>query len=162
MIKHRILGNNDKITKQEIKNAIEVFCEELFPKQLRKNTFLVVEFMNRNDFLDRELDFTGYGIMYARDHNSKKHKKYSIWINSKYSKKQQLITLFHELVHVLQARTGKLQFNDKSMTRWCSRNIDTYKGEPWEKDPERMEEKLYNKYREKYVGKQRILASRKS
>ncbi len=153
MLRHRVIGKS-KLSKEEINTAVELFCEEMFPRWLHKDSFLVIKSTEPNDtdlFSASHL----YGFMYARDTKSKAHKRFSIWINARSSKKQQLITLFHELVHVKQARLGHLKFRGMFMERWCSRSIDEFKSEPWEKDPIKYENKLYKKYMERTCKRKR-------
>ena len=69
-------------------------------------------------------------------------------INKKQSLDEIVATLFHEMKHVEQTATGKL---DQLMWEGVDHTSTPYYDRPWEKEAYAFEEQITNKYRSQYA-----------
>lgn len=105
-MKISVKGNNEKISKKELRYAIQFMAELVLSKRLIKN--LYIELISQK-FATVPSGFSKYhGDCMWLDGNVKP-REFRIRINSDMSKRSQLIALAHELVHVKQWATGDMR-----------------------------------------------------
>lgn len=104
-----------------------------------------------------KLHENGYGLVVSTANGSKASKKFTVTIHRDHSLTQQLKGLFHELTHVAQYATGRLQCrrwksDRKFHYRWEGEEMGTeeenpYWNRPWEVEARKMEEELLQKWK---------------
>jgi len=152
---HRHLVNN-KITSHKMRNAIKFFANLLMDKSVYDELHIDIEFVTGM------LKSRGHeGESYCEDwENDSKYRWFTINIDPSISRKNILLTLAHEMVHVKQYAVGELQETASSnITKWNGKKIDDdvidYWDLPWEIDAHGREKGLYSRYvkNEKTEGK---------
>lgn len=134
-----ISGQNDKISKKEIRDAIKYYGKMLLTERLSKNIKVFVKF-----------DEDEPGGSAGPIDDTTRPREFEIFINSKMGKRKQLITLAHEMVHVKQFARDELKYNvrrktDKWRGEYISREVD-YFDKPWEIEAFGRELGLYYRY----------------
>lgn len=138
------------IKKTDFIDAANWFSNQLLSRYSLKNVIIDVVFDPK---LKKKKKL--YGLVEPLDYG-KRPKWYEIQIDSTMNKKNILVTLAHELVHVMQYRTGKLKedmANGKLVwqKKLYSNGVGLPAGkeldEPWEDEAYKLELELYNDYR---------------
>lgn len=141
-----IRGRNNKITRREVNLASKWMCRFLLGEDSKplkiKIVFRIPE--NRKEC----------GSVYFPRSHYRFPKSFFIDINPRLSRRMQLITLAHELVHVKQYVLGELRDTKyEKWVRWKNKKIAffnsagfTYKNAPWEIEAHGKEYKIYRKY----------------
>lgn len=125
--------------KQLIQNISELMLENFCPR-LRRNVFVQIDIVNRC-----EHEAGGYcwgdkdNINIEIPRNSGDHK---------YTRKEMLINLTHELIHAKQYILGELS---STTSYWKKENHTKtpYSKQPWEREAYYWEQRLYEKYFER-------------
>lgn len=138
-----ITGKNSKIKHSEMRKAIKFMASLLMPKRLLNNIDLDIEYSvipnckGSTEYLD----------------TNDKPRMFRVTINPNMSKRNQLTTLAHELVHVKQFAKGELKEYLKkhpSAMRWGNEIIqyddESYWDMPWEIEAYGREVGLYVRY----------------
>lgn len=135
------IRNNKKkyISNKELKAASLVFLNSLMPKT-KKKIKLSIHFS--------PLDIKGYIEWVDRP---VKPSQFKIVLNENFKKKQTLMTLAHEFVHLKQYATGELSDQPfKKHIKWKRKNFiedeSNYYDLPWEIEAYGREISLYVKY----------------
>ena len=149
-MKINVKGKNDKLTNTETKKIVYVVISNLISDRLKQNIEINIEYK----VLPRTIK--GSTIWVDRNYRPR---EFLVEINSTYSKKSQIETLAHELVHVKQFAKGELRclVRPESNLYWFSEkykplaNAEKYSDYcllPWEIEANGMTEGLVAKYYE--------------
>lgn len=135
----RILGDNSKVSQKELKYAVQYMYEFLVPKDVYKET--KVSLINVN----MPVRYCGSTTRTKGTTNT-----FRIKINRRLNKKQQLLTIGHELVHVRQYMLNELVelVGDGAIAVYKEEFIDMnsikYNRLPWEIE---ANSKMYGLYK---------------
>lgn len=137
----KLSGKNEKITRKELIIATKYFARSLMTERMCKSLTIYLK-------SDRMHHCDGSSVWLDNNHRPK---KFDIIINAGMSKRRQLITLAHEIVHVKQHATCELKsMLRKREERWQGRYIKenelTYFEKPWEIEAYGRELGLYQMY----------------
>jgi len=138
-----VTGTNTKISEDELIFAVNVMSKQLMSGQLLKHLFIDIIFGPISKF---------HGLCDTNENNSGKFRDFDIYIRNSMSRKNQLCTLAHELVHVKQYATGELNpyIKNKKYLQWKKSVVDldtvNYWDLPWEIEAHGKEPGLYNHY----------------
>lgn len=145
-----ITGKNKKIKHSEMRQATKFMMGLLVPKKLMNNLHIDIEYESipgckgATEYLD----------------TNDKPRMFRVTISPSMSKKNQLLTLGHELVHVKQFARGELKDylrKHPSAMRWGNEIVpytdDSYWDLPWEIEAHGRETGLYVRYVEHKNGK---------
>jgi hypothetical protein len=141
-------NKNPKVSRKEFKEAAKFIYACLVSRRMFLDTTIIIE--SKDGLLSasgERLD----GQTHVLKH---KYQKYRIEINSSMSRKKQLQTLAHELVHVKQFAYDELGHTEtrrgQTFTKWKSRMVNEtrcrYAEWPWEVEAFRREGVLYERY----------------
>ena len=152
----RTRGKSEKLTIPEVKFATEFVFAHLATKSMHDSVTVTVSFIEPNK---KEKARGLYGYAIKRDDTT-----YTIQINKNLSRRKQLITLCHELVHVKQFCKGQLgdsiKIDGSIYTVWKKKTFSEddllYFFTPWEIEAAGMEWGLYKIY-EEYVTEQKLI-----
>jgi hypothetical protein len=138
-----ITGKNTKIKHSEMRKAAKFMMSLLVPKRLYNSLSIDIEYANipnckgTTEYLD----------------TNDRPRMFKVTISPSISKKNQLLTLAHELTHVKQFAKGELmeyQKKHNSAMRWGNEIIqyddETYWDAPWEIEAYGREIGLYIRY----------------
>lgn len=137
----RVSGKNEKLTRKELLIATKYYASQLMTERMCKSLTIFVK-SDMNHWCD------GSSVWIDSNHRPK---EFSIILDSKMSKRRQLITLAHEMVHVKQHAIGELKsMLMKREERWQGRYIKEnelhYFEKPWEIEAYGRELGLYQMY----------------
>lgn len=139
----KVTGKNDRLSRSEIKEAVNIFGEITLGKRLAKNVSVVVE----NKKMNRV--FMGFCNPVSEERNPR---EFHIVLNSLISKNDQLRTIAHEMVHVQQFARNRLKCLDNGKFKWNSKVFrltdSNYLKVQWEKEAHMCEEYLLKFYKE--------------
>jgi hypothetical protein len=140
-----IHGRSVKTPRFLVKKAAKFYGEYLMGKKLAENVNLTIDFQR---FDDGSRDYA-YCDWVDDNHRSR---VFIITIDRSLSKKETLLALAHEMVHLKQYAKGELKdiFRPKRMTKWMGEMYDPkqsdYWSDPWEREARGMEMELYIKF----------------
>lgn len=140
-MKISVTGVHKNLSRKEIVRMVEWSGHKLMSDRLLENMTIQVIFKN---FTNK---FSGYCYC-------DKNKTYIIEVNTNKTKRNQVRTLFHEMVHVKQFAKGELKFYTykHELAKWMGEeHNDTdyeYWDLPWEIEAHGREEGLYRMYAE--------------
>lgn len=140
-----IEGKTTKLTRQQIQSACYFFAQTLLSSRMLKNLTVYVKYVDQlgvkglTEFIDCNVS----------------PREFIISIDPKQSKRNQLLTLAHEFVHVKQYVTGEMkQYLSKPAIKWYKQTIYyedvEYWDLPWEIEAYGRELGLYYKYLKSY------------
>lgn len=140
-MKVNISGKNEKTSRKELLYATKYFANLLMSSRLNKNVKIWLK-------CDIKHHCDGSSIFVDTNH---KPREFEIIIDAKMSKRRQLITLAHEMVHVKQHATGELKsLLMRREERWQGQYIKIdemhYFDKPWEIEAYGRELGLYQRY----------------
>jgi hypothetical protein len=140
-MKIRVYGKNKKLTTEEVKYALKWMSKLVLSWQLDRNLDIKVKFRSKEGF-------KGFTEGYEEDY---KLRKFDIVICPKMSKKNQLLTIAHELVHVKQLAKKELgHYTIGPLTKWKNDYVNHYEvdywDQPWEIEAFGREIGIYNRY----------------
>lgn len=144
-MKVNITGKAENISNKEIRDAVFFYTKKLLGAAMAKK--IVVDIV-----IDKELlkNFEMYANIAPIDPEPRP-KYYELEIDAKLSKKQFLVSLAHEIIHLKQfAKNQMKDLETKKMTRWMGdyyveENIDYWR-RPWEIEAHKGEKILYEEY----------------
>jgi hypothetical protein len=144
-MKIKIKGMPDKSTRKLCKEAIRYYGNELLSSRLSKNITVDVIF---------EVLPSPIKAMCQWQDDNHRCREFVILIHKKLNKKQTLITLAHEMVHVKQYATGELKdYLRTESVRWQNKvfSLDKVKywSSPWEKEAYKKDETLYEAFKKR-------------
>jgi Zn-dependent peptidase ImmA (M78 family) len=149
----KVRKNNDKISADEIKYATKWFAEMLMsPKMIKTIDILIAN--NNDDGLK--------GSTECYDDGCRTPRTFTIRIDSNLSRKNQLLTLAHEMVHVKQFANGEMKDHRRNpdVVRWNKQSVNCEQTEywdlPWEIEAYGREYGLYIRYTD-HLRKQSIV-----
>jgi hypothetical protein len=148
-----ILRNeNEKISREELKFAAMFMYQLLVSEYIHSQTTLIIESKKI-----RRTKMIMHGLTEVLSHEAHKRnpKKFKITLNTNLSKRNQLQTLAHELVHCKQYYKNELGFTygekGKEITLWKKTVVDHrnihYFDLPWEIEANGREYGLWRRYR---------------
>jgi hypothetical protein len=139
-----VKGKNESIGKREIKYIINFFGKLLLGRQLGKFVSVEVLFLKLEDNL--------LGLCGPVDFDYKNHREFEILIDNRQNKKNQILTLAHEMCHLKQYARGELKNYSDDIYKWMGKTVripnDKYKNMPWEKEANLSEGYLYDFYKQ--------------
>lgn len=144
-MKVHISGKAENISNKEIRDAVFFYLKKLLGNSMSKK-------INLDIIIDRELlrNFEMYANISPLEADPRP-KFYEMEIDAGLSKKQFLISLAHEMIHLKQfAKDQMKDLESKQVTRWMGKyyneeEID-YWSRPWEKEAHDNEKSLYEEY----------------
>ena len=144
-MKVNISGKADNISNKEIRNAVFFYTKKLLGNSLAKKITLDI-------VIDKELlkNFEMFANISPLEADPRP-KHYEMEIDAKLSKRQFLISLAHEIIHLKQfAKNQMRDLESKKMTRWMGDyyvedNINYWR-RPWEIEAHKGEKTLYEEY----------------
>lgn len=145
------VGANKALSKKELREITALFMDVVLGPKLAKNVLVSIF------SCDLSPDLHGNMIPFF---NERSPRDFAIGLNRNDSRKQQIITLAHEIVHVQQYARNHLRQLDCGAYRWkkSRRNYyDTSKTAsdklPWEKEALNSEKYLYAYYKNTLASK---------
>ena len=154
-MKIRTLNRNERVTRREFKFASEFILSLLVNKRTQKKLDITIE--SRDEVFGEDVLAQIFPDAISRY-------KYKVLIYSKMSRKQQLLCLAHEYVHLKQFIFGQLgetkDIDGIMYTRWNKKNINESKYTehhdfPWEVEAYRKEYGLWRQY-DNYIRDNKI------
>lgn len=143
-MKIHVRGINERLSKKDIRDIVSFSGEILLGKRLAKNVTVIVK--NKN-FKRYEWGYCG-----PTDWHNRKHREFEILLNYNASRKNQIITLLHEMAHVKQYARNELVYYNVGNYRWLGKRIITdineYDTLPWEIEAVQAEKFLLELYNE--------------
>ncbi len=144
---HISAQGRNKISKKELKYLTRFVGELLLGKRLSNNVHVTI--------ISQDFVTNTWGICSPMDFDYKNHREFEILLNRKISKKKQLITLCHELVHLKQYARNELRDTDRKGILWLGKqysisekfNLKEYLSRPWEAEANQKETVLYEEYK---------------
>lgn len=138
-----VRGNNDILSKKEIKNALVFFGNELLGSRLSNNIY--IELKN----CDLPQNDMGFCNPLEWDYRPR---EFEILLNRTMNRKDQYETLAHEMVHVKQYARNEWKIYDGDNYKWQGKKIympwSKYKYMPWEIEAKKYEPILLRRYEE--------------
>lgn len=148
-------GKSNKISKKEVRYILDYAANRLMSERLHNNIEVYVTF--------KDLKAKESGFCWPEDFDERTHRFFCIEVNTTKTRRNQIRTLFHEMVHVKQYAKGELRDDRRStqLSRWLG---ELHKDEdydywelPWEIEAYGREEGLYRMYtRHKQLEKVRF------
>lgn len=139
-----IRGYNENLSKREAQEAVDFFGKHLMGR-LYKHIDLDIEFR-------RLRGLWGHCGIISIERG--KCRDFGIEVNSNLCKKNQIITLAHEMVHIKQFARNEFVCLDTDKYKWKNRIIrmseEKYLEFPWEKEAYKLETELYQLYKESH------------
>ena len=134
---------------QALGNASIDYGETLSGKRMANNTYLDIKLTK--DLKKKE---QAYGFCHIVDDNLNKPREFMIELDAsmRYSFKDILTWLAHEMVHLKQFVRKELWDYETGRVQWKSRTYGKmhYDDQPWEKEAYRLESELYEMFEEWY------------
>lgn len=136
-----VRGKNTKIGKDEVKYATEWMAQLILSNKMMRNLFVQVEFTP-------EYGLKGSTECLDQDYRPREFK---ICIDPNLSRRNQLLTLAHELVHVKQFAMGEMRYTKYTeLIKWNKQTIHNEETEywdlPWEIEAFGREYGMYIRY----------------
>jgi hypothetical protein len=140
-----VRGPNERLTKKEIRDIVSFSSQILLGKRLSK---YITVYVQNNKLKKYEWGYCG-----PTDWNYSKHREFEILLNNTASRKNQIITILHEMIHLKQyARNELVCYNTFGKYKWLGKKMYTspndYENLPWEIEAEKTEKVLFEMYRE--------------
>lgn len=134
-------GNNDKMTRREVRYATKWMSALIMSKQMMPNLTVHVVF-EQEEGLKGSTECIG---------DDTKPREFQITIDPHLSRKSQLRTLAHELVHVKQFSMGEMRYTNKyELIKWYKQTLHCEETEywdlPWEIEAFGREHGMYIRY----------------
>jgi hypothetical protein len=133
-----IQGRNDKLSKDETQRAIDFFGKHLMGRLY--------------NHIDIEVDFIAMRVFWGRcgviSVEKSKYRDFGMEISNLLCRKNQLLTIAHEMVHIKQFARGEFDDLGGTKFKWKSKiftNVE-YATAPWELEAYKMEKELYALY----------------
>lgn len=137
-------GKNEKISKKELRYMLNYFANILLGKRLSNNVYLKLVF--------RPLSKNLWGLCAPLDYDEKYHREFEMFVDPNISKFKQIITIAHEMVHIMQYAKNQLKLLHGDDYRWMGKKVTIpdkhYKKMPWEMEANRSERYLSQFYSE--------------
>lgn len=139
-----LTGKSNRISKKEVRYILDYAAQRLLSERLSNNIEVYVVF--------KAFDTKESGFCYPEDFGERSHRFFCIEVNTNKTRRNQIRTLFHEMVHVKQYAKGELRDDRRStqLSRWLG---ELHKDEdydywelPWEIEAYGREEGLYRMY----------------
>jgi hypothetical protein len=137
-------GKSNKISKKEVRYILDYAANRLMSERLHNNIEVFVTF--------KDLKTKECGFCWPEDFDERTHRFFCIEVNTTKTRRNQIRTLLHEMVHVKQYAKGELRDDRRStqLSRWLG---ELHKDEdydywelPWEIEAYGREEGLYRMY----------------
>jgi RNase P/RNase MRP subunit POP5 len=140
-----ITGKAENISNREIRDAVYFYLKRLLGDSMSRK--ITLDIVIEKDLLKTYEMYAAISPLEA----DPRPKHYELEIDAKLPKKQFLVSLAHEMIHLKQfAKDQMRDLETKKMTRWLGEyyveeNID-YWARPWEKEAHDNEIGLYEQY----------------
>ena len=143
-LKIAIRENNDVLTKKEIRHIIRFTGNFLLGKRMCGNITVV---LRNKVFKKYEWGYCG-----PTNYDNYRHREFEILLNSSTTRKNQIVTILHEMIHLKQYARGELVCYSGMNLKWLGQKIDVtemeYVNYPWEIEANLSEKVLYELYME--------------
>ena len=144
-MKIRTKGTPVNVTRSLCKEAIYYYGEELLGKRLSKNIKISLIFEKMPNPI--------YALCHWQDDNHK-CREFIIIVHKNLNKKQTLIALAHEMVHVKQYARGELKdYLRSEQVKWQNKVYNLNKVKywtcPWEKEAYKKDHILYEAFKQR-------------
>lgn len=143
MIQVKLSPNIGKDRVLKVSQAAKFYMDKLLSKRMVDNTYLEIQ------FVDMDKSISGFCQIHELCDNDYKPKDFLIELNINKGIRDNLITLAHEMVHLMQFRTLKLRHRN-GYTRYGNRvyrKEPDYQNQLWEKEAYKLEKVLYEEYK---------------
>lgn len=141
-----IIGQADKVTSQQIANAVHFYAEYLMSERLLRN--INIEIVLETDLIRNEKD-QAYCVNIS---DSGAARDFEISIDAGLGKRAMLLALAHEMVHVKQYARGELKYlSSRKLHRFQGISYSPqylYWEQPWEIEAFGRELGLYRMFQE--------------
>lgn len=131
-----VVGKYDRLTKQQTRKLCGLLGRSFVGERIWSNCGVVVQYA--------ELDVFGYCS--PTDWSSRYPREFEILLNRKSTKKTQIATIIHEMVHLKQYALGELKNYDRGGYRWLGKKLmyeeKDYGIMPWEIEASQYEKFL--------------------
>lgn len=140
-----ITGKAENISNKEIRDAVYFYLRKLLGKSMSQK--ITLDILIEKDLLKTYEMYAAISPLEAET----RPKHYELEIDARLPKKQFLVSLAHEMIHLKQfAKDQMKDLETKKMTRWLGEyyveeNLD-YWSRPWEKEAHENELLLYKSY----------------
>ncbi len=140
-----ISGKAENISNKEIRDAVFFYLKKLLGNSMSQK--ITLDIVIEKDLLKTYEMYAAISPLEAET----RPKHYELEIDSKLPKKQFLVSLAHEMIHLKQfAKDQMRDLESKKMTRWLGQYYDEenldYWSRPWEKEAHENEVSLYESY----------------
>lgn len=139
-----IRGPNENMTKREAMRATDFFAKQLLGR-IYKHVDIEVEFVRLRGM---------WGSCGVTTVHNGKFRDFGIYVNSNLCKRNQIITIAHEMVHLKQFARGEFSCLGPNKYIWKNRVLrlsdEKYLSFPWEKEAYAKEKMLYELYKESH------------
>jgi hypothetical protein len=140
----KTVGKPKKVPLKLCKDAIKWYGQKLLGPRLYDNVEILLEFNNK------ELGPDVYGFCDWNDDNHRA-RDFTITIDPNLGKRNTLLVLAHEMVHVKQYAKGEMKdYLRAKSVRWCGKvyndNKMNYWDQPWEIEAHGREKGLYYRF----------------
>jgi hypothetical protein len=146
-MKVSVRGQNNVLSKKEIRHAVSFFGNILLGKRLSDN--ISVNFYNE-DYAWKEMGFCN-----PIDFEERSPREFELLLNRNMPKREQLITIAHEMVHIKQFALNEFKVFDNHEYKWRGKKVRHPRKKhfdlPWEKEAIASEPWLmhfYEQYRQ--------------
>lgn len=142
-MKTSVRGKNENLTKKEVRDIINLFGQVLLGNRLSKNVYVEMHF--------KELPSGIWGLCCPIEDDRRHPREFEIFIDPSLSRKKQIKTIAHEMVHVMQFARGAFKILDsRDVYKWMGEKVvysrRQYHSMPWEVEAHLSEDYLYNTY----------------
>ena len=149
-----ICGQSDKVTHQQIADAVHFYAEYLMSDRLLKN--IDIDIILEKNLIKKEND-QAYCVNIS-DSSTARH--FEISVDAGMGKRATLLALAHEMVHVKQYAKGELKYiRRQRLHRFQGELYDPdymYWEQPWEIEAFGRELGLYRMFQQSQKGKKRV------
>lgn len=142
-MKTSVRGKNNILTKKEVRYMLNFFGQILLGKRLSKNLYVEVHFV--------ELPEDTLGLCNPIEDGKRHPREFEIYVDPSLSKKKQITTIAHEMVHIMQFARGEFKIlEQRDIYRWMGQKVvysrKQYRNMPWEVEAHCSEKYLYGFY----------------
>ena len=149
-----VRGQNDVLSKKEIRKSVSLFGNILLGKRLSDNIYVEV--------YNESYDLNDMGFCNPMDFEERSPREFEIFVNKNLCKYEQLLTIAHEMVHIKQFALNEFKVFDNHEYKWRGKKVRHPRKKhfnlPWEKEAIASEPWLMHYY-EKYHGEESEKAS---
>jgi hypothetical protein len=149
-MKVSVRGQNNVLSKKEIRHSVSFFGNILLGKRLSENVYVEV--------YNEPFDLNDMGFCNPFDFEERSPREFELLLNCRLSRPEQLLTIAHEMVHVKQFALNEFKVFDNYEYKWHGKKVrhprKKHSHLPWEREAIASEPWLmhfYEQYGETHV-----------